>query len=211
MPKLLDQTDYDSQRGELERAIAYAEAEYHSASFKAQTGAGDAKGAKTAKDHLDALKASLEGLHAAWRGSEQFRADSVVAARNKAFANLTAEVDAALDERAAKLDAIVQAGEALAEAMKAHFELSRSLRLKILEYRNRHAPRANIDGVDSALNGGASPGAIAGAVLAANGIQTSLIGGNGFLFKERSAVEMEERQAYHVRAQLNTFAPKKEA
>lgn len=211
MGKLLSQGDYDSQRVDLERAISYAEAEYHSASYKAQTGAGDAAGAKTAKDHLDALRASLEGLHAAWLGSEQARADGLVVARDKAFASITADVDAMLIERAGKLNAIVEAAEMLAEAMKAHFELSRSLRLKILEYRIQHAPRANIDGVDSALNGGASPGAIAGGVLAANGIQTTLIGGNGFMFKERSAVEMEERQAYNVRAQLKTFAPKKEA
>lgn len=211
MAKLLSQGDYDSQRVDLERAISYAEAEYHSASYKAQTGAGDAAGAKAAKDHLDALSASLEGLHAAWQGSERVRADNAVAARDKAFASLTAEVDAALTERAAKLDAIVKASEELAVAMNAHHDLTQAIRRKVLDYRANYARNANVDGMQSILAGGVRPGGVAGAVLSLGGIQTSLISGDRFNFQNRSAVEMEQRQADDVRSQLETLAPKKGA
>lgn len=211
MTKLLSEDDYTVQRTELERAISYAQAEYHSASFKAQTGAIDSEGVKAAKDHLDALNASLEGLHAAWRGSQQASEDAVVAQRDAAFNALTADVKKVLHEREGKLSAILVSAEALAVAINAYLELTRSIRVKAVAYRTDHAPKVGIDPLFGVLAGGFGPYAIAGAVLAANGVQTTLLGGDRTLFDDRSALQMEQRLSELALGGIMTMAPKAEA
>ncbi|CAH0496611.1 hypothetical protein [Novosphingobium sp. CECT 9465] len=210
MTKLVSQDDYDVQRADLERAISHAEAEYHSSAFKAQTGAGDDKGTKAAKDHLDALNAALEGLHAAWSGSQQARKDGIAADRDAAFAALTVDVDKLLKARAEKLASILQAAQDLAAAVNAHVELTRTIRAKAVGYRSAHASKANLDPLFAVLSGGFGPYAVAGSVLSANGIQTSLLGGDRFLLGDRSAAQLEERQHEIIRAQVASFAPKTE-
>lgn len=200
-------SEYEKQRGELERGIAYAEAAYNSASFRASTGAAKPEEVDNARAHYEAMKGKLADLVAAFHGAQVEASANIKAARAAAYAKLGKDVDTFVAKRAGLMSDIFKHAEGLAKAITAHVDATAEMRRTFHAYKANNRA-VNLDGVDLTLQSGPSPFTIAAAVMSENDVPASLLSADRNFFRERSAKDMEGRFAENLRGNLRIIAPK---
>lgn len=199
--------EYAKQRGELERGIAYAEAAYQSASFRASTGAAKPEEVDNARSHYEAMKKALTDLVAAFHGAQVAASANAKAERAAAYAKLEKAVDAFATKRGELLADIFTHAEALAKAINAHVNSTADMRRTFHAYKASNRA-VNLDGIDITLVSGPSPFTIAAAVLSENDVHASLLSADRNFFRDRPVKDMESRFIENLRGNLRLIAPK---
>lgn len=201
------------RKTDLDRAIQLADDAYHSAAFKAQTGAAKTEEVTAAKAHLDQLRADREALDVAWAmAARQDEADRAAQRQARYDAGVTAANEMIAKRREAVLLAQEAAGK-VAEAVLAYTDATEGLRKLMMGY------TGNVQGGGSARDNAQhlvhlaldpakwAASMAAGAVFGDAGVHLSTSLRSDEVFGQLTAVQFEDATARHLRAAFAKFAP----